>query len=162
MFMCPDKELLSAWYDGEVEDPWKREIEAHVGQCGQCRSVIEEFSGIASFLERDRVVLTRFKKKEMYRRVMHQHRRNRIIPIWQKSVPLPVAAAAVLILGVSLIMPAFNGALTVPAPSVALAEEEDLSAIDGLVPIVLPPEQTLAYYGDSQIFKSASYEKESP
>jgi len=131
-----------------------------VGQCEKCRSVLEEFSGIASFLDQDRVVLTRFKKKEMYRQVMHQHRRSRIIPIWQKSVPLPVAAAAVLILGVSLIMPAFNGSVAVP--SVAQAEEEDLSAIDVLVPIMLPPEQTLAYYGDSQIFKSASFEKDAP
>ncbi len=160
--MCPDKELLSAWYDGEVEEPWNGELEKHISQCEKCASLIEEFAGLTGFLQKDGVTLSRFRKREIHRQVMHQHRRSRIIPLWQRSVPWPIAAAAVLILGISLLLPGAGGMFMAPAPAMAQAGEEDLSAMDGLIPIVLPPEQTFAYYGDSQLTKSVSYDKDVP
>jgi anti-sigma factor RsiW len=48
--MCPDKELLSSFVDGEVPSPWKERIELHVAGCPSCASMVEAFSGIAKRL----------------------------------------------------------------------------------------------------------------
>ncbi|MBU1079772.1 MAG: zf-HC2 domain-containing protein, partial [Spirochaetes bacterium] len=34
--MCPDRELLSAWADGEVPSPWRETIDRHVAACESC------------------------------------------------------------------------------------------------------------------------------
>jgi anti-sigma factor RsiW len=162
--MCPDKALLSVWYDGEVEEPWKGEIETHIAECDTCRALIEEFKETSRFLMHDEILVPRFKKKEIYRRVMHQHRRDSILPLWQKSLPLSAAAAiGVVLLGLSLIIPSLSDSIVGSGlSSLASRKYEDLSDQEELVTIMLPPEQHLSYYGDSQLLKKTSYEKVSP
>jgi anti-sigma factor RsiW len=48
--MCPDKELLSSFVDGEVPSPWKERIELHVTGCPSCASTVEAFRGITESL----------------------------------------------------------------------------------------------------------------
>ena len=160
--MCPDKALLSAWYDGEVESPWKEEIDNHLAECERCRAIADELSRVSLFLQNDKAVVSRYKKKEIYRRVMHQHRRNNIISVWQRPVPWPAAAAAAVILGLALVFPTFNRPGANTGSAVVMTEETDLSALDDLIPVMLPPEQSLSYYGDSQLLKSASFERICP
>ncbi|GAB1457727.1 hypothetical protein MASR2M48_30350 [Spirochaetota bacterium] len=39
--MCPDRELLSAWVDGEIPSPWSDSIDRHVGACSSmCTAVV--------------------------------------------------------------------------------------------------------------------------
>ena len=39
--MCPDRELLSAWLDGEVPSPWR---ERHVLGCAACAGAVESMN----------------------------------------------------------------------------------------------------------------------
>jgi len=36
MSTCPDPDLYSALYDGEVPSPWKEKLEAHLAHCERC------------------------------------------------------------------------------------------------------------------------------
>lgn len=42
--MCPDPQLLSVYYDGELPHPWKGKMESHLEQCPRCRQKLENFS----------------------------------------------------------------------------------------------------------------------
>ena len=38
--MCPDREILSAYFDGEIGSPWERAIAEHVASCEHCREML--------------------------------------------------------------------------------------------------------------------------
>jgi len=42
--MCPDTQLLSVYFDGELPSPWKEKMESHVAQCPGCRHRLEGYS----------------------------------------------------------------------------------------------------------------------
>lgn len=48
--MCPDKQLLSAFCDGEVPSPWKEKIERHLDECGSCRRVVSVYESMRESL----------------------------------------------------------------------------------------------------------------
>jgi hypothetical protein len=39
--MCPDKQFLSVYYDGELPSPWKERMERHLETCSECRKRID-------------------------------------------------------------------------------------------------------------------------
>jgi anti-sigma factor RsiW len=41
--MCPDSQLLSVYFDGELPSPWKEKIEVHITSCPECASLLEKF-----------------------------------------------------------------------------------------------------------------------
>ncbi len=43
---CPDKELLSAFFDNEVPSPYKEELEAHIRTCEHCSSILHTYTAI--------------------------------------------------------------------------------------------------------------------
>ena len=114
--MCPDRELLSAWVDGEVPSPWRETIERHIAGCASCseataamRSVRDMFSADAASMDsatdaakvriRDRLGVS---GAGLY---------SRSTPFWSRrySVPFPVAAAAALVLALLGIVLADTG-----------------------------------------------------
>jgi anti-sigma factor RsiW len=112
--MCPDKNLLSAYFDGELDERFASQIEAHIEECDSCRQVLYNFGEISSLLcnsympsgdpgsARTRDYLeTRF--SSLYP-----------TPVWKRRllVPAPVlAAVAVLfiVLGVGLLVSLSTG-----------------------------------------------------
>ncbi|MDR2729721.1 MAG: zf-HC2 domain-containing protein [Treponema sp.] len=122
--MCPDTQLLSIYIDGELPSPWKEKLETHLQQCSSCskklfgyrqlRETVRNDPEFASIEEaRDKIWLNlsshfkvpdnreypgsrnsgsftfnRFNRAKMSR------------PFWQNhvSIPLPAAAAAVILL----------------------------------------------------------------
>ena len=108
MRMCPDREILSAYLDGEIGSPWDRAIAEHMAACDRCREIYRR-------LEETRRILTQGPSEE-WREPMERVRRGilahippapRAVAAWRRpvSVPLPVAvlaAALLLALGVSL------------------------------------------------------------
>ena len=105
--MCPDRELLSAYMDGEVPSPWKERIAEHLASCAKCSAVVRDYGslsenlasapcpGEAGIVERGR---TRFEAELASRAAVprraslsHFERGQRMI-----SVPLPLAAAAAI------------------------------------------------------------------
>lgn len=48
--MCPDKQLLSVYHDGELPSPWKEKMEAHLASCDRCRKTVVAYGKLSSLL----------------------------------------------------------------------------------------------------------------
>jgi len=41
--MCPDPQLLSVYFDGELPSPWKEKMDSHLANCPECRRTLETY-----------------------------------------------------------------------------------------------------------------------
>jgi anti-sigma factor RsiW len=48
--MCPDRDLISAFVDGEVPSPWRERIEEHLASCSACASVASGYTSLGERL----------------------------------------------------------------------------------------------------------------
>ena len=92
--MCPDKQLLSAYCDGEVPSPWKEKITLHLKECAVCRGQVSRYRALGAVLKggglpRDCIheASVRVRKK------ITAAPAPRPLP-WKKRVSLPLTAAA--------------------------------------------------------------------
>ncbi len=51
--MCPDRDLISAFVDGEVPSPWRERIEEHLASCGDCASLASGYAALGERLRAD-------------------------------------------------------------------------------------------------------------
>jgi hypothetical protein len=51
--MCPDKQLLSVYYDGELPSPWKEKMGIHLASCADCRTVMAAYRKLSLVLKED-------------------------------------------------------------------------------------------------------------
>ena len=98
--MCPDREILSAWLDGEIDSPWDRALEEHVGSCPDCRARLERLEGVRrSLLESPmpdwRPAMERVRSSLVSRGLASE----KTAPVWRRrvSLPVPLAVAAALL-----------------------------------------------------------------
>ena len=109
MRMCPDRQIISAYLDGEIEAPWNAAISEHLASCSSCQAVHARMAETRRALKDEPPVDWRAPME----RVRHALRtrvppvRLPEAPVWERkvSIPLPVAALAaamVLFLGVTL------------------------------------------------------------
>ena len=108
--MCPDREILSAWLDGEIDGPWDRALEEHVSSCSDCRARLERLESVRrSLLEAPmpdwRPAMERVRSSLVARGLASE----KIVPAWRRrvSLPLPLAVAAAALVMV------LAGALTI-------------------------------------------------
>jgi len=141
--MCPDRQLLSVYLDGEMPSPWKEKMESHLAQCGGCREQLENYRRLFAQPEeallhekaameaaKDRV----WQNLQSRRRVGRRSRVFAVASVLRRkvSIPLPAAAAAAVI----IFLAAFwirggstSGSATKPAelaviPNTILASED--------------------------------------
>ncbi|EMB25925.1 anti-sigma factor family protein [Treponema denticola] len=146
MSTCPDKDLYSAYVDGELESPWKEKIEAHLVSCEKCRSVIDSYRKISlklsensfSVLDIDASFLKLYAKRQDCLKRMEINK-NKPTSWFYKSnkIPVPALAAAALFLFVltPIIVLSTQESLE-PSGTVAATEfKSDDSIINGLKPI---------------------------
>jgi hypothetical protein len=48
--MCPDKQFLSVYFDGELPSPWKERMEQHLETCSVCRENLEVYRKMSNCL----------------------------------------------------------------------------------------------------------------
>lgn len=101
--MCPDAEILSAYFDGEVPDPWKTRLEGHIASCPACRGRLEGFSALRAPLAADAASAPAAAGcARAWNRIEADIRkieaRKRPNAFWGRSVriPIPLVAAALL------------------------------------------------------------------
>ena len=106
--MCPDREILSAYFDGEVAAPWARQIAEHVAGCERCRAWLDGLESTRRALADEELPEWRAPMERVRRRILaHVPFERPRPPVWRRQVTLPapvamLAAALLLILGVSL------------------------------------------------------------
>ena len=104
--MCPDRHIISAYIDGELEHPWDTAIAEHLASCQACGSFYGKLAETRRAL-REEPVADWSAPMERVRQALRAHPPRRVAPVWEKrlSVPLPVvalAAALLLFFGVTL------------------------------------------------------------
>jgi len=112
--MCPDRDLVSAYVDGEVPSPWRERIDEHLASCRDCAALASSYSALG---ERLRIELVENEAESLARgrakldvllgglsaadEGAHSSARGRgeSWKDWRRpvSLPLPLAAAAVLL-----------------------------------------------------------------
>jgi len=100
--MCPDRQILSVYFDGELDSPWKEKFEKHLEACPSCREHLAAYQVTRQKLvevpfNREQAALDRILEKTGY--AVKPRRR-----FWTGSVtlPIPVASAAGLIMILTL------------------------------------------------------------
>ena len=103
--MCPDPQLLSVYFDGELPSPWKEKMEAHLTECPVCMEKLNHYRQLFKnpvVLEQD---ITEAKDRvwqnlQSRRRFQPRGRSTHRSGFWQRklSIPLPAAAAAAVII----------------------------------------------------------------
>jgi anti-sigma factor RsiW len=115
--MCPDRELLSAFVDGEVPSPWRERIVEHLRACASCAKAVERFSALGAEIrgmggDDEAAAVERLGSRIEPLIAAARGRQSAHVPIlvskptvWRArlSLPLPlVAAAAVFLLVVGV------------------------------------------------------------
>jgi len=94
---CPNPDLLSAFFDGEVESPWSERIQRHVEACRSCQLTVARLQALRQTLLADEEPpvegpFERTRQRLQSRRSAgwRHHRR----PLWRTRISIPVPAIA--------------------------------------------------------------------
>jgi len=123
--MCPDKETLSAYLDGEIELPWRERLGKHIKECPACQEYLDSLRQLSGRLRADPEPdagpsLERLKHRLAARAAYPASGRP---PIWRRRITLPLPLAAgvglvILCLAVGLFAAALNLKSSVPRMSI--------------------------------------------
>jgi hypothetical protein len=105
--MCPDRQILSLYLDGELPSPWKEKLEGHLASCPGCRALVESWGRISRELRIEvdpargervwEAVSARAAAGEVPSRESFPAPRGfSLSELWRRRVSLPLPAAAAL------------------------------------------------------------------
>jgi anti-sigma factor RsiW len=157
--VCPDRQLLSVYFDGELPSPWKEKMEAHIAGCSACARRLEEYRRISATGEPDAGLEPA--KERVWQKLEPVVDRAVEAParppsvrwgrgVWRRnvSIPLPAAAAAAAAI-VLLIALAFLLVLRITGTEemsgMTFASDAELDA-PGVIPVA-DMEDVLQYLG---------------
>ena len=177
--MCPDRQILSVYFDGELDSPWKEKCEKHLEHCPSCRKRLENY-GLArqSFVRGDEQKLTEAMNRVWEKAAFPAERKPRRSGFWTGSiaVPFPAAAAAlvmVLALGALIVL---RRAGTPADPQLAGLEVQDMTPVSDMASllqylgsenspdmvIIRLPDTTFKNAGEPQMLRAADYSRAPP
>jgi predicted anti-sigma-YlaC factor YlaD len=104
--MCPDREILSAYLDGEIGAPWNRAIAEHVASCRRCQEQFARLEQTRRVLQEEPLLDWEEPMERVRRAIISRVPPVRgMAPVWRRHVlvPMPIAAfAAILVLGLGI------------------------------------------------------------
>ena len=119
--MCPDRQIISLYFDGELPSPWKEKMESHLEACPECRAALASYGSFGKqpddpseesiLAARERVwnklsaptlVVSENSAQRAARQQSQFIMRQRV---WNRSVtlPLPAAAAAAVLIIIAML-----------------------------------------------------------
>jgi anti-sigma factor RsiW len=145
--MCPDRQILSVYFDGELPSPWKEKMESHLERCPQCRRRIEAYRQMSpNRAAPDSPALMEAAKERVWQRLSAAPDAARPLGgvrryapgrggLWARrvSIPLPAAAAVVLLLVLAVLW-SRRPAVPAAAPGMTIASEAEIDAPD-VIPV---------------------------
>jgi len=179
--MCPDSSTLSAFFDSELSEPLRIDIERHIEGCPACRATLALFEQQRDMLlDIELPISSETRSLDKFWEYVGHSRVGRIHGPRRISVPLPLAAAAALaFIVVSLMnflplgqkkMPEFVVLDSRPQPTVVsltitpgeldefIAALEGRPSSDGDAIQVLPADWQVGRLGEPEILRPASLE----
>ena len=156
--VCPDRQLLSVYFDGEMPSPWKEKMEAHIAGCPACARRLEAYRRVSlgraaapaeSGAARERV----WQKLEQRMVVGVSPARTArwgaaaLPAVWRRnvSIPLPAAAAAVVLIAALAFLAALRVTSTEGISGMTFASDTELET-PGVIPVA-DMEDVLQYLG---------------
>ena len=131
--LCPESQLLSVYYDGELPSPWKEKLESHLADCPDCKQRLESYRRVSQEVTRPNAAALDEARERVWQRLelstakADSFRRSFPPSLWRRriSVPLPAAVAAVALLALTFFWvrsrPATSG-----IPAMTLAAEANI------------------------------------
>lgn len=96
---CPNPDLLSAFFDGEVQSPWSEKIQEHIETCHRCQQAFGRLDSLRRALLADAEPpvedpLERTRERLHSLRSARLRRRRR--RLWRMRISMPVPAIAAM------------------------------------------------------------------
>lgn len=95
--MCPENDILSAYYDNELDGDFKSAIEQHLSVCGSCKNQLDTMKKVGTYIcYEENTPLMRNKeyiKTRVFEYIAIKSRRD----VWKQRimVPVPLAITAI-------------------------------------------------------------------
>ncbi|MFO7729792.1 MAG: zf-HC2 domain-containing protein [Spirochaetia bacterium] len=135
--MCYDEQVISAYVDGELEEPLHTEVQKHIDSCVYCRSRQAEYCSVKELFLAVRnspihdTIAGPQAKARVWQQIQRKTRRESIQSFWHRKIqiPLPLAAgaiAAVVVLVLTLVFSPFaSGIFSSDQSGAPLVLQED-------------------------------------
>jgi hypothetical protein len=153
---CPDRQMLSVYFDRELPSPWKDKMEAHIAGCPQCAQYLQAYRNSSLAADGEDTAICEARERvwqKLEQGIGITRPDSRIViasrpAIWRRrvSIPLPVAAAAVIFLVLALLL-GLKITENTRLPETILASETDVD-IPGIIPASADMENVLQYLGN--------------
>jgi anti-sigma factor RsiW len=173
--MCPDRQILSVYFDNELASPWKEKLEEHVNGCPECAARLEAYKKNHELLPGARQSALRAAKERIREKVAPlADTRPRARGFWGGSVtvPFPAAAAAGIILVSAFALLLVFRPVNTPVSQLAGVGMEvraisDMSSLleyldsdnSADMVIIRLPETTFTSYGEPRMLRAADYSR---
>ncbi|GHV84859.1 hypothetical protein AGMMS50230_04670 [Spirochaetia bacterium] len=176
--MCPDSQILSVYFDGELDSPWKEKCEKHLEACPSCRKHLESYR-----LTRQRLFAVSpdlGKMEDSMNRVWEKTSFAAEKPRWAArfwirsvTIPLPAAAAAGIIMALALAALITLRPVKTTDPQLAGLEVQDMIPVSDManlfqylgsenspdMVIIRLPDTTFKNAGEPQMLRAADYSR---
>ncbi|MDR1306355.1 MAG: zf-HC2 domain-containing protein [Treponema sp.] len=177
--MCPDRQILSVYFDGELESPWREKLERHLEGCPECRDRIEAYRTVRRrFFPSITEGVTTDSGERVWEKMTIAIRPGRVrSKFWSGSisVPLPVAAAAglIMVLAMAALITLRQPVRPAPDPQLAGVEMQDMTPVSDMATllqylgsesspdmvIIRLPDKTFTNAGEPQMLRAADYSR---
>jgi hypothetical protein len=176
--MCPDRQILSVYFDNELVSPWKEKLEEHLNGCPECGARLEAYKKTRTFLPGAEAPVIRAAEERIWEKMAPLAETCPKITetrgFWGASltVPFPLAAAAgfVLIIAFALLLVLRPENTPVSQFAGTGMEVQAISDINSLLEylnnddssdmvIIRLPETTFTSYGEPRVLRAADYSR---
>ena len=159
---CPDRQLLSVYFDGELPSPWKEKMEAHAAGCSRCARQLQSYRDASlkpewskTSVNKQAAAMNAAKERiwlKLESGIVENSAEQALPPrrtqkLWRRRVSIPIpAAAAILVIVTLAFLLVLRVSETAMPPGMTFVSETDFDT-PGIIPVT-NMEDVLQYLGD--------------
>lgn len=179
--MCPDRQLLSMYVDGEVPSPWREKLESHLASCPSCAARAETYRGLSAGFRSAASLpdpLAEEARARVWRNIAARAAPARRVSSWKRPVVIPIPAAIAAVVAVAVLAAGGAGIAMNPGakgtPAIAIRQGaapaipvSDMGSVlhylesqesgGNIVIINLPENSNFSLGGEPTIVRAADY-----
>ena len=178
--MCPEHQIMSIYFDGELDSPWKEKFEKHLEECSSCREHLELYRYTRHRLTEASLITDKPMEQSLLEAMERVWEKTGFVikkpkrRFWTGSIniPIPAAAAAGLVMAIALAaIIVLRQPVKVMEPQLAGMEMQEMMPVSDMasffqylgsdnsadVVIIRLPETTFMNAGESKMLRAADY-----